>query len=334
MPDHVADTVDLCGGPGGWDVAARSLGLKAVGIELDDDACATRRAAGLPTVQGSVRDYGPADFPNATGGIASPPCPTFSRGGKGSGRRDFDMVEIATKGLINGEAVDVTRFEDERTALVLEPLRWALEACDLGRPFEWLAFEQVSTVLPIWEQFADVLRAIGYSVATGNLQTEQFGIPQTRTRAILVARLHGAARIPAPTHSRFHGRTPEVLDEGLPKWVSMSEALGWPLTDLVGFPRRADTQASVEIDGVAYRARDLRSAEYPAQTVTEKARSWSRFPGRDSVSLDEAAALQTFPPAYPWHGAKTSAFHQVGNAIPPKLARAILSAVLAEEPIQ
>jgi DNA (cytosine-5)-methyltransferase 1 len=46
------------------------------------------------------------------------------------------------------------------------------------------------------------------------------------------------------------------------------------------------------------------------------------------VTVQEAATLQTFPPDYPWAGSLTSRFQQVGDAIPPTLARAILAEVM------
>jgi DNA (cytosine-5)-methyltransferase 1 len=51
--------IDLFAGPGGWDLAAQSLGMEVVGVELDDAACATREAAGLRT--GPGRRLGVAD---------------------------------------------------------------------------------------------------------------------------------------------------------------------------------------------------------------------------------------------------------------------------------
>ena len=46
------NVVDLFAGMGGWDLAARQLDVDPLGIEHNPDACATREAAGLATLQG------------------------------------------------------------------------------------------------------------------------------------------------------------------------------------------------------------------------------------------------------------------------------------------
>ena len=47
----MTNVLDLFAGAGGWDIAAHRLGIDPVGLELDDDCCATRKAAGLRTMQ-------------------------------------------------------------------------------------------------------------------------------------------------------------------------------------------------------------------------------------------------------------------------------------------
>lgn len=47
-------------------------------------------------------------------------------------------------------------------------------------------------------------------------------------------------------------------------------------------------------------------------------------PGAVKVTIEEALTLQSFPPDFPLVGSKTSRFRQVGNAIPPLLAAAVL----------
>lgn len=267
--------VDLFSGPGGWDVAAHALGLYVVGIEIDKNAIATRRAVGHPTMAGSVLDYDPTSFRRIWGLIASPPCQSFSAAGKGKGRQELDLVFAAIAAIAEGQPWEhIVHGCDERTPLVLQPLVWALAA----EP-EWIALEQVPPVLPVWEAFAVILRERGYHVDTGVLSAEEYGVPQTRKRAILVAHRRHEVKLPAPTHRRYkkgvaqHEGDPELLP-----WVSMAEALGWS-AGMVGFPRLADACAKddvVTIGEKTYRGRDLRDVAEPAFALTEKSRSWTR----------------------------------------------------------
>jgi DNA (cytosine-5)-methyltransferase 1 len=274
----VSDPVDLFAGPGGWDQGAKGLGINTIGLEQNADACRTGVAAGHTRIQTDVAAENPFRYiwhPQ----IASPPCQGFTYAGRGRGREDavaLSKVALTATPETIDEQIKALRLtvKDQRSALALEPLRWALRADP-----EWVAWEQVPAVLPLWEACAVKLRAGGYNVVTGIVHAEQYGVPQTRKRAILMAHRSKQVTLPEPTHSKYNRLHPEKLD-GNPKWVSMAEALGWEEPHLVGFPRRDDGRAggAVEIDGVAYRARDFRHSDLPAQAVTEKIRSWTATP--------------------------------------------------------
>ncbi len=420
--------LDLFAGHG-WGVACKRIGIEEHGVEKMPEAVATRSANGMRTICLDVWDFLTNELIDSRDGygqeaaeamaakgvpfreiykllIASPPCQTFSMAGSGTGRKALTEV----LGLIDsGAYADITRLRefgqthDPRTALVLTPLACAYR----DRP-PFVVFEQVPPVLPVWERCAEEMRAWGYSVWVGILSAEQYGVPQTRKRAILIARADGVdAAPPVPTHSRYYSRDPHKLDMGVQKWVSTAEALGWGMTES-----------------------DMRpSSDAPAQIVTEKARSWSRRPiergdveavrlgmgkgmierhgprpGRDifdpaftvvggaggnsqpgfgwavrygdragttaeRVTVAEAAALQSYPPDFVWDVpvakerivrvwdrhrdwadpddegeyhfesrgiqtrpvTKTAQFTQIGNAVPPLLAEAVLRSLLTTD---
>ena len=227
------NALDLFAGPGGWDVAARDLGIDVLGVEFDDAACKTREAAGLRTHQGDVAALTPEDFGPVDGLIASPPCQAWSMAGKRGGERDKELVYRCARELTTGadtRARHRAECEDERSMLAVEPLRWALEL----EP-RWLAWEQVPPVLDLWTLCARLLRNRGYRVWTGILSAERYGVPQTRKRAILLASLDGPVVPPEPTHQAYVPGQPaeERVDlfGTLKPWVSMAQALGWEGVD-------------------------------------------------------------------------------------------------------
>lgn len=296
--------LDLFAGPGGWSEGLRMLGLTDVGIEWDDAACRTRAAAGHHTIRADIAAYPTAPFAGKVWGlIASPPCQDFSVAGKRAG------------------------IDGERGQLVTEVLRWAGEL----RP-EWVACEQVPPVLPIWQEYAATLRAWGYSTWAGILNAADYGVPQTRKRAFLLASRVRPALPPEPTHAR----TPEPgLFGTLRPWVSMDAC----------FPRRRGTvirhnsaqhdrpyaadgsQPCYAEDGSDYFYRMPAGA--PCWTLTAKCLDWKwETPdGDEPVRLAEALTLQSFPPNYPVSGGRTKAGLQIGNAVPPLLAAHVVSAV-------
>ncbi|MFD7862139.1 DNA cytosine methyltransferase [Streptomyces sp. NPDC059783] len=225
--------LDLFAGPGGWSHALTVLGVRDVGLEWDEWACKTRAAAGQLTIRTDVAMYPVWPFLGKTTGVlASPPCQAWSMAGKRLGLLDQPLVHQAVADLAAGRdtrAKLLTACQDERSLLAAEPMRYLHALNQHGQP-EWIAMEEVPDVLPLWRQYAAILRTWGFSVWTGILNAADYGVPQTRRRAILLASRTRTAEPPPPTHAK--AAEPESLfGPGRQKWVSMAEALGWGATD-------------------------------------------------------------------------------------------------------
>lgn len=400
--------VDLFSGPGGWDAGARDVGLEVIGLEKDRQACLTRAAADHLTVRTDVAAYSTAPFKGLTGLIASPPCQSFSVAGNGR-----------NKGI-----------EDPRGQLVFQVLRWV----DDLRP-EWVACEQVPPVLNIWKSFAYEMERWGYRTWVGTLNAANYGVPQTRERAFLLASRSKPPVPPMPTHAK-QAEEETLFGPGRLRWITMAEALGWGLSErpsttlMAGEGRQG---GACPLDGGSgsravydkakangtYIVEDSRGEGYgrsaqfdaeagPSRTLTSKARSWKLQAGSESqhpnhydtdgpaptiafgkddanwkwhesdegttvnpnwprsrpattvmgdhrifapgrhkgndpkyggndrsdgavrVQPWEAGVLQGFPHDYPWQGSRTSQFGQIGNAVPPPVAAAILRQLAVE----
>jgi DNA (cytosine-5)-methyltransferase 1 len=436
--------LDLFAGTG-WGVACKQLDIEEHGVEIMPEAIATREANGMCTIYQDVWQglEGRHDVPEHDLLIASPPCQTFSVAGGGKGRRALDEV----LGLIDSKAYrDVATLRafgerhDPRTALVLTPLAHVYRDVPT-----FIVFEQVPPVLPVWERCAEEMRRWGYSVWTGLVNSEQYGVPQTRKRAILIARADGIeAAPPTPTHNKYNPRgvaKGRYADETLLPWVSMAEALEWGMTErsyvtiaagassggtdpayLGGSGARALVKA--ERDAGKWRLqsnysttpreglstpdgsklpRGEREMHEPASTITSKLPRWYRGnqkpsgaeyqhrstsepaptitggsvksshwaydrpattiagdsrvwspghkvnaddiarlgedaarvkygdrAGSDAIRIttEEAAALQSYPAGFKWVGGKGAIAQQIGNAVPPRMAKAILKEFL------
>lgn len=274
--------VDLFAAAGGWDQGLADLGRSDVlGLELDGDACATAEAAGHAREQVDLTTVDPSGYVGAEGLIASPPCQDYSTAG-------------------NGKA-----GSGDLTHLVLP---WVREL----RP-EWVACEQVRGVLPIWQHVAYELEQDGYRTTCGLVDAADYGVPQHRVRAILLASRDDQPRLPTTTHGPGLWGAP---------YVTMADVLGWDGT----LDRRQNSRGP---QGTTVPVALVRT-DRPAPTVTGVGiggSQWVYTPTGGSpraVTVAEGARLQGFPDGYPWQGSRKSQGTQIGNAVPPPLAAMLL----------
>lgn len=262
--------LDLFSGMGGASLGLENAGLEVTGIEFDGKAVEMHEHI----CDGEIhqRDIA-ATNPLEYGGFdllwASPPCQPFSQAGLRKG------------------------MEDPRAHLLFQVPRWVHHL----RP-RFVICEQVKAALPWWEAFASDFEEYGYHTWTGLLHSEEYGVPQTRTRAFLLASLDGPVTPPAPTHRRYHTRAPHDRPslDGLPRFVSMADVIHIDPDSLIGFGRKDDGQGEA-VNG--YRRRDFREGTEPAFTVTSKGRSWSVNTGRDWKPGGDRSTAQQRDAEYP-----------------------------------
>jgi DNA (cytosine-5)-methyltransferase 1 len=379
--------LDLFAGPGGLDVAGHMLDIPSLGIEWERSACLTRYAAGLDTLHADVSAVRKQSFetlpPEINVLAGGPPCQTYSVAGHGAGRRALEEVKRYIERLMSGESdgkidAELEDLPDPRTALVLEPLRYAIRATRSPRrehrPYDVIVLEQVPAVAPLWEHYAKVLKETGlpdgtrYQVVVGVLDTETYGVPQTRSRAVLIARREGLGEpsLPPPTHRSYEakewsrrngkdahdratGRVQQATlyddtepetdehrttgDESLPAWRSMGEALA----DRTGSHPGRRTPFLVRSNyGSSSNPgrRGVRSDQQPAFTVTGKISRFVVFQHLDENIVHEGPRFSMneagMLQTFPpdYPWSGTAQAQQVGNAVPPLFGAHLLSAAL------
>lgn len=325
--------LDLFSGVG-WGVALRNLGIEEKAVDIMPEVVNTRAANGMTTWfhdvwagLGYMNLFSDAvqnlDYELLIGG---PPCQTFSSTGNKSGLASLgSILGFIRNGDYSIEELSRWRIEhpgDARNALVLTPLAYIAR----DEP-TYIVMEQVPAVLPIWDAYAQALCEMGYSAWAGILNAEEFGVPQSRKRAFLIARKDNEWVVPPrPTHSHFYPHDDQKLDAGVKRWVSMSDALG-KSEAILGMRSNYGTRG-VSSD------RGIRWYDRPAPTMTSKSNrnKWVVLGYEDrelvNVTTREAAILQTFPESFQFVGDKNTQHEIIGNAVPPLLAQTILESLI------
>ena len=155
----------------------------------------------------------------------------------------------------------------------------------------------------------------GYSVRWKTINCVAYGVPQSRKRLVIIAAGPGEAlpSFPDPTHY--------ATDPGLKPLATINDAI-------INIPRTAmDHNTAVR----SRRPRVPFSGNTIAKTITTNAGQGNYHPsGLRLYTPRELACLQTFPMHHSFAGAPgvTKKRKQIGNAVPPKLAKAIFRSVI------
>lgn len=291
--------LDLFAGCGGLALGFEAAGVRTVGYEMDPDACGTY-SGNLHGCCHQSKLTESTEY-NMTPDIiiGGPPCQPFSVGGLQRGEHDPRNGFPAFLKAVRDLRPEVAVFENVRGM-----------------------FYRAKHYL---DHVAAQLERCGYAVDIFVAQAAHFGVPQKRERVVGVAHRR-AWRRPQPSVA-----TP----------VTSGDAIG----DLIASPAQNARFLTPSMDAYIARyeaaskcatPRDL-NLKKPARTLTCRNLCGAtgdmmrvRLPDgrRRMLTVREAARLQSFPDWFDFNGTESSVFRQIGNAVPPLLAKALAVSVI------
>jgi DNA (cytosine-5)-methyltransferase 1 len=354
--------VALFAGAGGLDLGVEQAGYSVVfAVEKDPVAVQTlnrnrdRFFPSLPVVRPlDITELDPQDLMREIGVqpgeidlvVGGPPCVAFSKSGfhleyKRAGRDP-------RASLLD----DYVRF-----LVALRPKAFLMENV-FG-----LAYRNQSR--PFFDRLRTAIEVAGYSLTFGILNAADYGVPQNRQRLLMIGAIEGRAlELPAPTHWGEHERRVRPgWARGLLPHVTAGEALAGVV---------AEQEAGEQVNGryghllpaIPPGGNYLHYTEHeghPQPLFRWRSRYWTFLlklsPDRPAPTIQgqpgpyvgpfhwenrrlrvpELKRLHGFPDGYELAGTRRDIQLQVGNAVPPPLAKLVMSAVRSqmegEEPL-
>jgi DNA (cytosine-5)-methyltransferase 1 len=337
--DFVGDAISLYTGAGGLDLGFAAAGFKPIWAnDIDPIAVATYNGAfeGHAARTGDIRDQevpgkGAADLV-----IGGPPCQGFSVAGKMNpddprSRHVFDFMDVV-------ERVEPRAYCMENVKALAENRRWKM----------------------LHRRLIERGEELGYRVTSLVLNASHYGSPQARERMFLIGLKNGdSVDVPATSASS----PPTVRDalKLLPRYGESGNDTICPakvttarkpvlrrspyagmLFNGQGRPLNLDMPAPTlpaSMGGNRTPIIDQEQLEtgadpwivsYHHRLWVERKEPLRRVPGRlRRLTVEEAAAIQTFPLGMRWEGTLSQQFRQIGNAVPPTLAYHVASALRA-----
>lgn len=331
-------TLSLFSGAGGLDIGFHQAGFEVVAaVEIEAQYALTLRENGradayfghdLNVHCEDIRDFDPSPYVGMgiECVIGGPPCQTFSAAGRRSG--------------------GVLGLDDERGQL----FRAYIRILDAIRP-EVFVFENVYGLPGAnggqpWREIVDGFSAAGYDLTAQVVDAADYGTPQHRERLIMVGTKGKAFRFPMPTHGpdSLSGKPLISAEDAL---LGVSDAnedyhsgpggLYGHLLPLVpeGMNYSFFTREMGHPEPIfAWRSKfhdflHKASPDEPVRTIKSKP---GKFTGpfhwkNRHFTATELKRLQSFPDEYVVVGSYNKVLEQIGNSVPPALARSIAVSV-------
>lgn len=321
--------LELFAGAGGAALGLSAAGFHHLGcIERDADACATLRAAGLPAVEGDVRDkslYSP-QWKHCDLLWASFPCQCWSKAGKRLGPNDDRNGWPWTVDAI--DEMRPTWFAAENVIGLIQHKSGCDDGC-MGPELCGRAYFDRVILKQLRERFAWV----GWQV----LNASSFGVPQHRRRVIIIAGPH-AVRWPESTH--FDPKTLPQLDlfgGKKQQWKTLGDVADPARAPSKGGPLAGSEPWRLDIPSQAVSATGEWRGSGEGGSPHKMQRAADALflaTGRTRLTIEECAKLQDFPTGHPFQGTKTSRYNQIGNAVPPKLSEVVGLAIASAHKVR
>lgn len=307
MTKKAPSVLSLFTGGGGLDIGLEMAGLETVMcVDNDKESCKTLRAnrPQWSVFEGDVRDFVPAgNFDLVVGG---PPCQGFSTAGKGNP-------------------------DDPRNFLWREYFRIVENVRPLALLLENVAGMANKKNAHHLQEFIEHLQTLGYNVTYGILNAADFGVPQQRKRLILLAGLGWTPALPVPNPNLKPVTARDAIGDLIR--VKRSVANHEPNDHAPHVVERWSKLGEGEVDPNYRRGRI--HADRPSPTIRAGGGHGPRgdhlagfhppihYKLPRQLTVRESARIQSFPDDWILHGSKTAQGRQVGNAVPPLLAKAI-----------
>lgn len=331
----VITVVSLFSGAGGLDIGFHDAGFKILECNelvklfadtLELNSRPGKRFEGTKIHCMDIRNFVP-EAKNVDFVIGGPPCQTFSAAG--------------------ARAAGVLGTDDERGNLFLEYAR----ILKLLNPKGFL-FENVYRIVGAqkgkpWEKIQQAFKELGYRLFWRIIDAADYGAPQFRERLIIVGLKNGSFLFPKPTHgpdssdNRAYYTAGEAVSgiEGLhvqpgnglsgrhgKLLVDIPPGLNYSFyTERMGHPHPIFAWRS-KFSDYLYKA----DPNTPVRTIKAQGGQYTGPLSWENryFTIEEYKRLQSFPDDYEIEGGRLKVIHQLGNSVPPQLARILAISVM------